>query len=76
MAYPTNIKIDKGVPRPRKTKYHVREMKVDDSFFVRGRAQHDMAAFRYYYKKKLGFIFEIHTLVEEHRRGVRVWRVK
>ena len=76
MAYPIDIKIDKGVPRPPKAKYRVKEMQVGDSFFVRGRKQDDMASFRGYYKKKFDYKFEIHTVVENGKRGVRIWRVK
>ena len=76
MAYPTDYKIEKGMPRPSKAKYRVKEMDVNDSFFVRGRTQKDMASFRYYYKKTLGFVFEIHTVVEHGKRGCRIWRVK
>jgi hypothetical protein len=68
------IKLSKGSPRKPRYKYPVRTMKINDTFFVPGKTRGWTSSFRYYYKKTLGFTFEIDLVTEHGVKGVRVWR--
>lgn len=83
---PLNLKIEKGIPIPRRKElftrakfYCIDQLKEGQSFFIPGEHFPSVSALTstcYYYGKNAGAKFAIRKWEENGKLGARVWRTK